>query len=329
LRAAGYPASVIRAVINQLLTERFAARSPAAGLPFWKRNAPTAESMAAQTALNNERRALFESLLGPDARPSAMLDADSRERRYGPLADGKIDAIAKIERDYQEISAESWAKRKGNAATDYATVMQTQQLMEKEKLADLAGVLTPEELTQYEMRTSMPAQALINNLRNVDLTAAEYAQLYQAQKDFAAANPPLGTMDAAVYAQRQLAQLALNEQVRAVLGDARFYSYLEGADHNYAVVAQALAKYPAVTPATTYQVYQLQTELQSQMAQTSRGGQMTPDQVEVMRNTVTTYNSKLEAAVGPEVAEAYRNQGMGRIFTSFRVAPRTLVPVTK
>ena len=332
LRAAGYPAAVIRAIINQLLNERFASRQPNAGQPFWKRAMPTPETAAAQTALNNERQALFEALLGPDARASALLDADARERRYGAIPDDKIDAIAKIERDYNEMSAESWAKRKGNAVTSMNTVMQSQQLMDKEKLADLASVLTPEELAQYEMRNSNTARLLSNNLRNVDITEAEFARLYQAQKAFDAAQPMIrsGMVDQAAQMQRVTAQMTLNEEARAVLGDERFYPYLEGADGYYAITAQALNNFPTVTPAAKYQVYQLQVDLQGQlMAQTSRGGQMTPDQTEAMRNTVASYNTKLEALVGPEVAEAYRNQGMGRMFTSFRAAPpRAATPAT-
>jgi hypothetical protein len=328
LRAAGYPPAIIRAVINQLLNERFASRQPNAGQPFWKRSMPTPETAAAQTALNNERQTLFESLLGPDARASALLDTDARERRYGALADDKIDAIARIERDYNEMSAESWAKRKGNVMTSMDTMLQSQQLMEKEKLADLAGVLTPEELTQYEMRNSNAARMLFNNLRNVDITEAEYARLYQAQKAFAAANPPRNTADQTYYLQRQAAQMALNEEARAVLGDARFYSYLEGADNMYAITAQALNKYPVVTPAAMYQVYQVQVELQGQMAQNSRNGPMSPEQVEVMKTVVASANAKLDSLVGPEIAEAYRNQGMGQIFKSFRQAPRPATPST-
>jgi hypothetical protein len=61
-------------------------------------------------------------------------------------------------------------------------------------------------------------------------------------------------------------------------------------------------------------------ELQNQLAVSSRSGPVTPDQVEVMRTTVGAYNTKLEALVGADVAEAYRHQGMGQIFSSFRPA---------
>jgi hypothetical protein len=328
LRAAGYPASLVRAVVNQLLTERFAPRSPNAGQPFWKRGFPTPEMAAAQTALNSERQALFEALLGPDARPSALLDGDGRERRYGALPDDKIDAIARIERDYNEMSAESWAKRKGNAVASMDTLMQSEQLMEQEKLADLAKVLTPEELAQYEMRNSNAARALFNNLRNVDITDAEYAQLYEAQKAFEAATPRRSTMDQAAYMQRVSAQMALNEAARAVLGESRFYAYVEGADSMYAMAARALNKFPTVTPAASYQVYQLQVELQNQIARNA-SPQMSPAQAEALRNLVESYNNKLELLVGTAAANAYRNQGMGQVFKSFRSTPRAAGPATK
>jgi hypothetical protein len=322
LRAAGYPPDLIRAVVNHLLKERFASREPNAGLPFWKRGNQTPESVAAQAALNNEKRALFEALLGPDARASAMLDAETRERRYGTLSNDKIDALAKIERDYGEMSAEAWAKRRGNVATSMEATMQTQQLMEKEKLADMAAVLTPEELAQYELRNSPTARTLMNNLRNVDITDTEYARLYQAQKAFDEANPRRATMDQNTFAQRQAAQMTFNEEVRGLLGDSRFYSYLEGADFTYANVAKTLTTYPTVTPSASYQVYRLQNELQLAMAQSSRDGRPSPEKMAEMRTTVESYNTRLEALIGAEAAAAYRKQGMGRMFEAFRNTPR-------
>ena len=322
LRAAGYPAAVVRAVVNQLLNERFAPRQPNAGQPFWKQSAPTPEMVAAQNALNQERQALFEVLLGPDARPSAVLDEAARQRRYGSLADEKIDAVARIERDYGEMTAESWAKRRGNVLTSSDAAMQAQQLMEKEKLADLAAVLTPEELAEYEMRHSNSARSLINNLRNVEISAAEYAQLYEAQKAFDEANPMRSNMDQNAWVRRQADQRTFNEQARAVLGEQRFYSYLEGADRMYAMVAQALSAHPSVTPSAAYQVYQLQTDLQAIMYQASRDGPPSQDKMAEMRTVVESYNERLESLVGAEAAEAYRKQGNGRMFNSFRNAPR-------
>ncbi|MDQ5978262.1 MAG: hypothetical protein QG602_1236, partial [Verrucomicrobiota bacterium] len=206
--------------------------------------------------------------------------------------------------------------------TSNDTLMQTQQLMEQEKLADMAAVLTPEELVQYEMRNSSAARTLINNLRNVDISEAEYARLYQAQKAFSEANPRRSTMDAATFAQRQTAQLALNEEARAVLGETRFYAYIEGSDYQYANVAKAFTDNPTVTPAISYQVYQLQNEVQAFMSQASRTGPPAQEKINEMRTAMESYNARLETLIGAEAAEAYRKQGNGRMFASFRNAPR-------
>ena len=323
LRAAGYPAAVVRAVVNQLLNERFAARQPSAAQPYWKQMTPTPETRAAQRALGEERQALLESLLGADARPSATMDAAARSRRYGQLSDDKIDAIARIERDYNEMTSDAYARQRSNTAADANTMMQTQQLMEKEKLADLAAVLTPEELAEYEMRNSASARTVMRSLRNVEVNESEYAALYEMQKAHDAANPRRVATDMNTFAQRQAAQAALYDQVRTVLGEDRFYAYLEGADSNYANVARALTAFPAVTPAVSYQVYQLQTELQRAMSQLSRNGPPSADRIAELRATAETYNSRLEALIGAEAAAAYRQQGMGRMFAPVRPAPGT------
>jgi hypothetical protein len=284
--------------------------------------------VAAKTALSNERRALFESLLGADARPSALLEAETRVRQYGNLTDEKVDAIAKIERDYSEMSAEAWAKSRGNVITSNETMMQTQKLMEQEKLADLAAIMTPAELAEYERRNSSSARSLMNNLRNVEVSETEYNRLYEAQKAFDSAHSMRASMDAATWVQRQAGQLALNEQARAVLGDERFYSYLEGADRAYAQVAQAFAGQTNIAPAAIYQVYSLQNELQATMYQASRGGAPAPDKIAELRTVVESYNARLEALIGVAAADAYRKQGMGRMFSSFRnvTRPATTAP---
>lgn len=325
LRAAGYPPSVTRAVVNQLLNDRFASRQPGANEPFWKQTGSTPEAVAARNALNKERQTLFESLLGDDARPSAMIDEATRSRRYGALGDDKIDAIARIERDYSEMNAEAWAKRRNNSVASTETTMQIQQLMEAEKAAELAAVLSPEELAQYEMRSSRSARTVMNHLRNLDVSESEFTRLYAAQTAFDAANPRSASMDATTFAQRRADQLILNEQAKSVLGEERFYSYLESSDSNYANVAQALGKHAPANPATSYQVYQMQMELQSLLSQMGRNGPPSSDKIAQARATVESYNQQLEQLLGPEAAAAYRKEGSGRIFSSMRSGPSTPV----
>ena len=321
LRAAGYPPAVVRAVVNHLLNEYFAPRQPTAGLPYWKqRGGP--EVAAAITALNQERRQLFDSLLGADALPAAQLKPGERERRFGNLSDEKINALATIERDYSEMTYEMWAKGRGTTGGNMAVTAQSQELMEREKQADYAAVLTPEEMQQYQMRSSPTAQSLMSNLRTVDVSEAEYARLYELRKRFDEANPMRPNMDSSLYAQRQVQQLALNEETRGVLGDDRFYTYLAEADRQYGQVAQALATTGAVSPATSYQVYQLQSEVQSQLTLATRNGQLNKEKTEEMRAVMESANTRLNSLLGPDVANSYRSQGQGRIFSAFRAPPK-------
>jgi hypothetical protein len=323
LRSAGFPGPVVRAVVNQLLTERYAARQPDASLPFWKRGVLTPELLDAQQALNREKQQETEALLGPDARPSAVLDATTRGRRYGGLSDDKVDALVKIERDYNEVQSKLTALRE-NGVSGLESLSQQMTTVEKEKSADIATLLTPEELKQYEMRNSSSANRLVNNLRKVDINEAEYTALYQLQKAFDTANPQRAFVTAATQADRQAAMLALHEQVRAVLGDDRFFQYAETADFAYANVARFAAKYPAITPAISYQVYQLQTELQGALTRNNTGGGApNPTRAQELRTLAENYNQRLETLIGHEAAEAYRKDNNGRVFNALRNQPRT------
>lgn len=319
LRSAGFPGPVVRAVVNQLLTERYAALRPDTGQPFWKHSSSSPELIDAQQALNREKQKETDALLGPDARPSAVLDAVTRERRYGRLSDEQVDAVVKIEQDYGDVRNKLSALRQ-EGAPGVDSLFQQLATLEKEKSADLAALLSPAELEQYEMRNSPSANRLANNLRKVDINEAEYTALYQLQKAFDAANPQRVVANASSQADRQAATLALNEQVRAVLGDDRFYKYAEASDFGYANVVRFAAKYPAITPAVSYQVYQLQTELQGLLTRSGSGGAPpSPARQQEMRTLAENYNQRLNALIGAEAAEAFRKEGNGRVFGVFRV----------
>lgn len=323
LRRAGFPAAVVRAAVNHQLDERFADRQAAVIPPFWVRTGGSPEQIEAQLALNNERRELFESLLGADALPSAVLDPNARARRYGQLSDDKVNALAKIERDYGEVSRLAYSQRQANMFTSGEEMMKQQELVEQERRADLATVLSPEELEQFEMRNSITSGRLANSLRAVDVNEAEYAALYRMQKAADAANPArYGALTPEANLQRLAAQERLNEQARTVLNDDRFYKYLEAADSNYAQAARFTAAFPSIPPATTYELSKIQRELQTLLTRPSGQNQPpSPAERTELAKTVGAIERRVDALLGPEAAAAYKKQGMGRMFVSIRSAP--------
>ncbi|MDI1248828.1 MAG: hypothetical protein PSV13_08200, partial [Lacunisphaera sp.] len=324
LRAAGFPPAVVRAVVSQMVAERLS--SPGLDdLPFWKKNFNNPEYRAAQEQMNTDRRNLLTELLGPDARPSAMMDPASRERRYGSLSDDKIDQIETINRDFNELRMKLFADRKPG---DTQNPMAVQAGLEQEVQKDLAAILTPAELEQFEMRSSPSASRVMGNLKGLEVTEAEYTALFRAQKAYDSVDPlRTGDMTADTMVLRAAAQEELNEQARAVLTDDRFYEYLKASDSTYAQTAQFTASYPAITPATTYELAQIERNYQAAMmagARRSAGGAPSSERMAQLTAARTEYQDRINTLLGPETAAVYaqRNRtGVISIAPAGRIGP--------
>lgn len=308
LRAAGWPGNLIRALVTELVQERFAAREPVR--PFWRRIEPNLEFVLENQALAAEKRELLERLLGADASPAATMTAAQRELRYGNLPPEKLNAIARIERDYDELRARAMAEKESNSMTRINNIVLQQELLEAEKLKDLATILTPAEVEQYELRNTLTAQKLMTHVAGADLSGDEFAALYRLHKEFENTHAVRGMMPPEAMAARMEGLVATTERARAVLADDRYYKYLEGADPNYAAVARFFSQYPTISRATSVEVYRLQVELQAQLMKSSSGGNRgVPANASVLRE----YNERLVQLLGPDLAAEYARQGNGRI----------------
>ena len=304
LRAAGFPTSVIRAVVAQLVTDQLD-HAAIDHLPFWKQNGNNPEYVAAQLERSNRRQEMLTDLLGADASPSAGLDPSDRARRYGSLPDDKIDRIEAVNRDYNELRSKLYAQRKSG---DVQSTMSAQAAVDAEKHAELATFLAPAELEQYEMRNSTAASRLATSVKDITVTEQEYTELFRAQKAFESADPArTGTFNADTLAQRNAAQAVLNEEARAVLADDRFYDYLKGSDTNYARVAQFTTNYPEITPATTYALMTLERDFQASaiaMARGANGGNML-DRAAQFTSARREYQDKVNALIGEAAGTAF------------------------
>lgn len=316
LRAAGFPPRVVRTLVQQLVNERIPA-DPAEkeARPYW-----VAEDLAAaherRQKSHRERQALLESLLGPEARPGATLDATTRERRFGHLSGDKVDALLKLERDYGEVESLLVADRPARALTpeESKRFQQERALVEREKLADLARILTPAELEQYELRNSGVARNLSRQLRGVELSEQEYAALYRLQKTFETQYPQGLSLGPDAYHQRMTAQLNLQQQFRGVLDEARFIAYLNATDYGYTQAREFTRTYPALTPAATYDFYRLQLQMQGAFRDVSQNQALSGAQrAERVRTIASEYEPRLAAVLGPEALAAYKQSQQGRV----------------
>lgn len=324
LRRAGFPPRVVAGLLSTLVRDE--AQAQFAQVPFWKLTQPDADLRQRQFAVQDEVQRRLEEILGADGTPAALLDSVQRAHRFGSLPDAKVNALLRIERDYQELMAPLNTPAGPTTTEEFAARSAQRQAIEKEQLADIAAALTPEEFAAWELRSSEHASRVQNAARNLTLTEDEYRALVAAQKEF---EPNAGSFVISFTSNdpRLSDRLAMNEKIRAALGEERFDSYLRGADFHYANVAKFTDQQPAAVKAQTYAIYQLQLEAQAAFAESqnlSSGGRVTT--MSAQREKFTALNERLDALLGPEAAAAYRNSSSGSFFKMF--TPPTTRPAT-
>lgn len=107
------------------------------------------------------------------------------------------------------------------------------------------------------------------------------------------------------------------EEIRAILRDDRFYSYLEKTDPLFGQTAKFARANPSVSPAQSYELYRLQLDAMTAVAATAAPGRNadlanTPEG----RAALAPFAAKLDALLGPQLAAAYRQTRTGKIFKS-------------
>ncbi|HEX2099477.1 MAG TPA: hypothetical protein VHF69_02370 [Candidatus Synoicihabitans sp.] len=230
LRTQGWPRRVIRALVAARLDREYAPQRKAILLEnpvrYWQGKSgqffpqqASAATRARLRQLNWEQHSRLVGLLADEANdPSA--EANTR-RRYGPIAPEKAKHLTMIELDYHELIEQA---REAAGGVMLAEDREVIRMLEAERDADMAQLLTPEEKHAYDLRTSPTAVQLRFRLAGFDPSEEEYVAIHQLQKalddQFRHANS-----SPELHAQRQAAQEEVNRQIAAVLGEERYRDY--------------------------------------------------------------------------------------------------------
>jgi hypothetical protein len=239
LRADGFPPRMVRLLVLLRLRERFAAQfdelaAKSANPPYW-RSRPFGldvdpETRARRRALEREINELAQTLLGPDAgRIPGDAGYEEQKRLFGDLPPQKIAAIEAIQRDYNNLESRV---REAGSGLDLPEDREKLAYLERERRADIVRSLTPEELEQYDRRSSPAAMDVRSRLRNFDPTEDEFLKVYRLQRDF---DERYGrdNLSGAEEDRRRAAQPELAAQIAAALGPERFADFQVFTDGNY------------------------------------------------------------------------------------------------
>jgi len=249
LRAAGFPPHVLRTVAQQLVREQQAGRQRELLARFthdryWQTSfnrGPRADPAyrAAQRDLAEESRVRLKEMLGADYEQTDVPQEylATLGRRYGPLDPARSEQLSVLERDYSDL----WSQLLMGDGTGIRLPEDNEALrsLHAEMRKDLAALLNPAELEEYDRRNSPTAANGRRRLADLVLSEEEYRSLYELQRGFDerySANFLSGTVlpDTPEFAQqRGAAQQELTAAVASLLGAERAAEYERAGDFNY------------------------------------------------------------------------------------------------
>ncbi len=314
LRAAGFSPVVIRAIVSARLEAVFSGRmaelATLVDTPYWK---PESIGMynnpklyETQNQIYRDRSKMLREILGDEALANSAADATAAQRRqFGDLPKAKIELVRRIMDDYAEMGSQV------RAATQGITLPEDREklaLLEKEKHADLAAVLTPAELEDIEMRSSNVTNRLRTPLNIMNASTEEFTAIYRAIQPYADILYPSGggVTTQAMATQRTEAQAKVNEQLKATLGAERFAEYTRVSDYDYQNLYRLAQRDSGISLAAINQVYDLRTSVAAQSMAIHENKALSPaERTAALQGLITDTKAKMIAAVGSNVADAY------------------------
>jgi hypothetical protein len=302
LRTAGFPAGLIRALVSAEVSARYDAeirrlQDPDPNVPFWK--------LATGFYLTGDRR--FEELnrlyreraralrdLFKDEFFASSETTAAQRRQFGDLPLAKIEALQRIEDDYADMMAAVRTETRGILLPEDREKL---ALLQREKKADLAALLSPREVEDYELRASQTAGMLRSRLASFEPTEAEFRVLYQLQLDL---NEQFkGGFTAVDYQTRQELQAAHFERLRTALGEQRYAAYVRETSSEFEQLTR-LAQRDNLPRETSLRAYDLRHAIAAESNQIVDNPALTAEaKRDALRNLATTARTQIMATLGP------------------------------
>ncbi|HVU35947.1 MAG TPA: hypothetical protein VHE61_21075 [Opitutaceae bacterium] len=310
LQAAGFPANIIRSIINSLIDQRYSAQiravmAPDPNVPFWKLRSPylsaNDQRYVEMQKLMRERSNLARDLMRDlDAGDASVSEA--QRRRFGNLSAAKIDQLQRIEDDYNDMTAAIRAGMHGVVLPEDRDAL---ALLDKEKRADLAAVLTPDELSDYEMRTSPLTNILRMRLNAFDATETEYRAIFQAYQSLANSSSSSARETAMNNDLREQAQQKLDNALKSSLGQARYDDLVRTSSPDYQQVTR-IAEQQNLPADTTDRVLALRDSVAQQSIQLAADTtQSVQDRRAALQNLAQNARLQLAAIIPGNAGQTY------------------------
>lgn len=243
LRAIGCPEETIRDIITADVNKLFESRrkeitASTNKFEFWKAGNPfeaaimDPDRIEKMQALAKEKRALLKELLGVEPEEKAELfgGINPFESMLDFLSPAKQNDVMDIFMKFQAKQAKLFSGGQPDAED-----MKAMQKMKKEMDAEMAGILSPKEYEDFQLRMSDTAMQMRMQLASLDPNEQEFRDIFKIKNQF---DDQFGTYgmastDKAEREKYQAAQKDMNDQLKTLLGDARYTDYTRAQDYQY------------------------------------------------------------------------------------------------
>lgn len=208
--------------------------------------------------------------------------------------------VAVILRDYEEMTAqvEAALRAEGASRATIEALHARLALLDRERRADLAPLLSPAEVEAIDLRASQPGRRLRTALADLPVTDDELRALFRLQRAHDEKFPLSLSLDDAF--ARTAARAALNAAFHATLGDDRFAAYMTREEPDYAKFL-ALAAVEKLPPSTAYLLWELKQDSLARAAEIAARPGLTPAQ---RAAAMTAAGQQLEARLASLVRPA-------------------------
>jgi hypothetical protein len=251
-------------------------------------------------ALEEEKNAVLRALgIEPDPMSQMLAAAGGNpmDTMFDFLPEAKRTTLMQTMADFQSKIMESAGE------VDHGAIWKVQREMEDA----IQAVLTPEEFLDYQLRFSLTATTLRQQITGFDPSEEEFLAVFKLREEFDREYSPMLLADAteAKQAEQRTAQEQLNEQLRAVLGEQRYADYERAQNYQYQQLHR-LVQRAGLPTATANEVYDMRHIAESQANQVRNNLALTPEQrngalLAIRRETERT----IQQALGNETWERY------------------------
>ena len=317
LRSIGCPEETIRDIIIADVNKLFESRrkelvTGGKKFEFWKTgnmfsSVMDPEKLEKQQALAKEKRALLKELLGvePEEKFEMFAGANPFESMLDFLPTEKQNKVMEMYREAQV----KMAKKFQNGAPD-AEDMKEYRSAQKEMEAELAKILTPQELQDFQLRMSQTAMMMRMQLGSFDPNEQEFRDIFKLRKAFDDEYGIFGAAsgDSAERKKYNDAKKTLDEQVKTLLGDTRYAEYERSQDWTYQGIAKVVER-QGLPKENAVKVFDMKKTAEEEASKVRANKNLTGDQrKEALKGIREETERSMKQVLGDKGFDAYKKQ---------------------